>query len=82
MQTHTCLASLALSRAMVAVSSARAAAMLLLAYLVFRAFISLPSVSRWMMATFRSFSLFEVSDSICGKEIQAKNLSWGQALDS
>lgn len=63
-QVYTCLASFALSRAIVAVSSARAAAMLLLAHLVFRALISLPSVSRWRMATFRSFSLFEVSDSI------------------
>lgn len=63
-QVCTCLASFALSRAIVAVSSARAAAMLLLAHLVFRALISLPSVSRWRMATFRSLSLFEVSDSI------------------
>lgn len=62
--THTCLASVALSRAVVAVSLARAAAMLLLADLVFRVMISLPSLPRWTMAAFRSFSLFEVFDSI------------------
>lgn len=73
-QTHTCLASFALSRAMVAVSSARAAAMLLLARLVFRALISSPSVPRRTIASSRFFSLLKVSDSIWGEHGQAKTV--------
>lgn len=63
-RTHTCLASMALSRAIVAVSSARAAAMLLLARLVLRALISMPRLPRRCAASFRTFSFLAVSDSI------------------
>lgn len=64
-RSRTCLASLALSRAMVAVSSARAVAKLLLACLVFKALISCFKVPRRTMASCRSFSPLDVSDSIC-----------------
>lgn len=74
-QTHTCLASFALSRAMVAVSSARAAAMLLLARLVFKALISRLSVLRRATASLRFISPSDVSDSICVEWVKEVVLS-------
>lgn len=63
---HTCFAALALFCAIVAVSLARAATMLLLACLAFKASICCPRCPSLFMASFRSFSLADVSDWIFG----------------